>query len=183
MSVSSLFVSRVVAGASLVAGLLVAVPAWALQNPGNSPAAPAASGPSTAGRNGGGPGQGRPNGGPWEWWNDSDVRRELGLSPDKVQKIQDIYTTRSQLLKPTTDEFFKELSTLDALSRARTVDEGTFALQVNKVEYLRSKIGESRTVMLYRMSLVLSPEQHRKLIDIRNRRDRDRERERGSQPK
>jgi Spy/CpxP family protein refolding chaperone len=121
--------------------------------------------------------------GPWEWWNDSDIRRELGLSPDKVQKIQDIYTTRSQLLKPTIDDFTKELAALDALTKARTVDEGTFAAQVNKVEYLRSKIGESRTVMLYRMSLVLSPDQYRKLQDIRNRRDRDRERERGSQPK
>ena len=120
---------------------------------------------------------------PWEWWNDTEVRKELGLSPDKVQRIQDIYTQRSQTLKPIVEDFQKELAALDALTRARTVDEGTFAAQVTKVEDFRSKVAESRTVMLYKLYLLLSPDQYRKLLDIQDRRNRDRERGRGPQTK
>lgn len=119
--------------------------------------------------------------GPWEWWNDAKVQKELGLVPEKVWRINDIYTRRSEQLRPLRDEFTKELAMLDKVTRARTVDEATYTLQVTKVEGLRSELSKSRTVMLYSLFRELSPEQYRKLQDVRDRRERDRGR--GPQPK
>lgn len=107
---------------------------------------------------------------PWNWWNDAEVQKELGLSTEKVKRIDNIYTRRSEDLKPIGDEFLKQSGELEKMTRARVVDENTYSLQVMRVESARSKLSESRTVMLYRLSRELTPEQYKKLLDIRDRR-------------
>lgn len=119
--------------------------------------------------------------GPWEWWNDGEVQKELPLSADKVKLIDDIYKRRSENLKPIVDEFLKQSAELDKMTRARIVDESTYAVQVMRVESARSKLGESRTIMLYRLSRELTADQFRKLQDIRDRRFSSRGR--GPEPK
>ena len=49
------------------------------------------------------------------------------------------------------------------LTRERLVDESTYSLQVARVEALRRRLNESRTVMLYRIYQELTPEQYKKL--------------------
>jgi Spy/CpxP family protein refolding chaperone len=110
----------------------------------------------------------------WEWWNDAEVQKELGLAPDKVRKITDIYAARTAQTTPLREEFTREMAELDQITRARTVDETAYAVKVAKVEFLRSELNKSRTVMLYRLFRELSPEQYRKLQDIRDRRDQNR---------
>jgi hypothetical protein len=56
------------------------------------------------------------------------------------------------------------------MTRARVVDVDTYSVQVMRVESARSKLSESRTVMLYRLARELTPEQYRKLLEIRDRR-------------
>ena len=140
------------------------LPGWAFQ----ADSAVAAQSPS---RGGGSP-QGRSGQlmAPWDWWNDADVQRELGLAADKVQRINDIYTRRSEDLKPIVEEFVKQSAELEKMTRARLVDERTYSVQVMHVESARSELNKSRTVMLYRLTRELTPEQYKKLQDIRDRR-------------
>lgn len=121
--------------------------------------------PGASAANGRSGAQGR--GGGWEWWNDADVQRTLALSPDKVRRIHEIFTRRSDELRPMGDEFMRAFAELDKMTRARVVDEATYQLQVVRVEALRAELNKSRTVMLYRLTRELTPDQFKKLEDLR----------------
>lgn len=118
---------------------------------------------------------------PWEWWNDADVKKQLGLGDDRVKKIDDFYQARAKALQPFVDEFIKQSAELDKMTRAAVANEATYSLQVWRVESLRSKLSESRTMMLYRISQQLQPEQLKKLQDIIDARY-NRNRGRGPEP-
>jgi Spy/CpxP family protein refolding chaperone len=113
-----------------------------------------------------------PGPGNWEWWNDADVQRQIGLTPEKIASLDRHYRRRSKELAPVVKQWEQEWARLDAMTKAATVDESTYTLQVIAVEDLRSKISESRTVMIYRMFRELSPEQYRKLQEIFSNRRR-----------
>jgi Spy/CpxP family protein refolding chaperone len=126
-----------------------------------------------------GPGAGRrPPTGTWEWWNDADVQREVGLSAERVASINGFYQKRVKELKTVVERYIKEQTVLDQLTKSATVDEATYNAQVIQVESLRSELNRSRTVMLYRIYQQLQPEQYRKLQGIfeRNRERMERER-------
>jgi hypothetical protein len=55
----------------------------------------------------------------------------------------------------TYDDYRRNAPALEKMTQERTVDEGTFAAQVGKTQYLLSKLNESRTVMLYTIYMVL----------------------------
>jgi Spy/CpxP family protein refolding chaperone len=119
-------------------------------------------GPSPSGRGGGQSG--------WEWWNDADVQKELGLTAEKIHQIDDFYQARVKALKPVADEWMKQSKELDAMTKAALVEEPIYSIQVLRVEALRSRLSESRTMMLYRIYRILQPEQYKKLQDILDRR-------------
>lgn len=106
----------------------------------------------------------------FEWWNDPGVQRDLALSADKIKRINDLYGRRGQELRLIIHEYQKQAAELEKMTRERVVDESTFQLQVWKVEAARSRINETRLVMLYRFSRELTPEQNQKLQDILDRR-------------
>jgi Spy/CpxP family protein refolding chaperone len=103
------------------------------------------------------------------WWQVESIKKELGLSEDKASKIADIYQSRQKLLAPLAAEYEKETKALDKMTTDRTADDPTYSLQVWRVEALRSKLNESRLMMLYRMYRELQPEQYRKLQEISER--------------
>lgn len=111
----------------------------------------------------GGPGR---SSGWFEWWKDELVVKELQLSPAKARRIDQIFTDRTKRVASIADELPVEQKKLEQLVAERVVDESTFALQVGRVVYLRSRRDESRQVMLYRMYLELTPEQYTKLRGI-----------------
>lgn len=106
----------------------------------------------------------------WIWWKDAAAIKELSLAADKSRKIDAIYNTRQRELKHYVDEFLKQRDALEQMTRERVVDEDTYSLQVTHVEALRSKISESRTLMLYRMYRQLDPAQYQKLRELRDQR-------------
>lgn len=124
---------------------------------------------------GGGPGPGRP--GPngldapreWEWWKDDAAKRELGLTDKIAADIDSFYQRRQREIAPFVMEYLKQSEVLNQMSSERKVDEPTYAVQVSHVEALRTRLRESRTVMLYHIYLKLSPEQYKKLTEIRDR--------------
>lgn len=107
--------------------------------------------------------------GPWEWWNDGGVQKELGLSADKVKQIDEYFQRRNRDLKPLVDLLTREKQDLDRMTQAATTDESVYSLQVFRVESLAARLRESRTMMLYRMFRSLQPDQYKKLQDILDR--------------
>ena len=123
---------------------------------------PAGPGPQSSGR--GGPGPQGP------WWSDAAIKAEIGLTEEQSRRIKEIFEKREAEIKPLADMLGRESDRLDRMTRERTADELTYAVQVAKVESLYGRLRESRTMMIYRMFRELQPEQHQKLQEILARR-------------
>ena len=135
-----------------------------VSNPNTPPGKPGQPGSSTDNQRGGG----RPD--EWEWWNDTAVKKELGLTDAKSKEIDRIFQDRLRHARPFYDEYMKQRDEQDRMAKERLVDEGAFALQVARVDALRSELLKSRAVMVYRISRKLTAEQYKKLEEIRDRR-------------
>ena len=107
---------------------------------------------------------------PWEWWKDDVVKKELALTDSQARSITRLYEERARQMKPHSDEFQKQLEELDKMTRERTVDVATYSIQVTRVEALRTELSKTRTVMLYSIYRMLTPEQYQKLRQIRDQR-------------
>jgi Spy/CpxP family protein refolding chaperone len=105
----------------------------------------------------------------WSWWSDPDVRKELNLSDEKARKIETIFQARVKQVQPLVNDLNVELDNLNRMTEERVADESTYGLQVQKFESLNERFRESRTVMLYRMYRLLTPDQYKKLNEIRDR--------------
>ena len=105
-----------------------------------------------------------------EWWNDAEVQKELALTPDKIKRIDDLYSVRTRNLKPLVAEFVRQSAELEKMTEAAVTDESIYSLQVLRVEAMRSRLNESRTMMLYRIYRELAPDQYKKLLQIFERR-------------
>lgn len=114
--------------------------------------------------------QGRNESFAWEWWKDDAVKKELRLSDRQVRDISRIYDGRVREMKPISDEFQKQWELQNTMARERTVEVSLFAIQVNRVEALRTELNKTRTVMFYSIYRQLTPEQNALLQKIRDRR-------------
>ncbi len=108
----------------------------------------------------------------WPWWRDADVQRTVGLSADQVQRLDAIVKEREEALAPFIAEWRRQLEVLNQMARERQVSIEEFSIQASRVDSLYTKLTESRTIMLYRMSRELSDEQYAKLQEVRDRRSR-----------
>ena len=135
----------------------------AVASPQSQAAAPAQAQPNRPG-----PPPARPGSGGGDWWKDELVVKELQLIPSKARVIDRIVMDRTKRVEGIADELDAEIAKLEQMATER-VGESAFTSQVMKVSFLRSRIWESRQVMLYAMYQVLTPEQHKKLLEIRER--------------
>jgi Spy/CpxP family protein refolding chaperone len=139
--------------------LLIAVPAYADCQQDKRPA------PT-------GPQQPRP-----KFWQDPKLRQEIRITDQQSAAIEQIFSSSIQALR----DAHKELDALEAIL-SRTIQENaadvfTVSQQVDKVEAARSAYNKARTLMLYRMNLLLSPEQRAKVKEMNDRYEEQRRKE------
>lgn len=130
----------------------------------NQPATPR---PNNQGR--GGPEQQRNAPREWAWWNDVDIKKEIGLSEPLAKRIDDYYQKRQKALAPLVEQFNAQRDEVNTLVRERKISPELLEAKVLAVEALRSKLAESRTLMLYNFYLMLTPEQYEKLKVARDK--------------
>lgn len=106
----------------------------------------------------------------WEWWKDDAVRKEMKLSDRQAGQISRLYENRVRQLKPVWEEMERQRAILNKMSEERTVEVPVYAIQVGHVEGLRSELNKTRTIMLYEINKVLTPDQTQKLREILDRR-------------
>ena len=121
----------------------------------------------------------KPDDGPprWKWWLHPDTRKELRLTDQQSKKINEVWESTAPQLR----EKWHELEQFEE-SLAKTLKEYTAPVpvvqqQVEKIEKLRADNNATRTVMIYRMHLLLSPEQRIKVDEMRKRMDEERKRQ------
>jgi Spy/CpxP family protein refolding chaperone len=104
---------------------------------------------------------GRPSG-PTKWWADEKPRAELGISDQQSALIEQVW----QKSIPQLRELRQKLDDMEAVLSHMirdAVDEPSLIAEIDKVEAVRAEANKARTLMLYRMNRVLSPEQRDKL--------------------
>jgi Spy/CpxP family protein refolding chaperone len=106
----------------------------------------------------------------WEWWKDEAVKKEMQLTPEQLRNISNLYDRRVRDMKPMDEAYQKERKELDKMSSERLVEVSVYSIQVSRVEALRTELFKTRTVMLYQIHRMLTPEQIKKLDEIRDRR-------------
>jgi Spy/CpxP family protein refolding chaperone len=112
-----------------------------------------------------------------KFWQDTKLRQEIGITDQQSVALEQIFASSYPSLR----EAKRDLDTLEAML-SRTIDENTADLiivsqQVDKVEAARSAYNKARTVMLYRMNLLLSREQRTKVKAMYDRFEEQRRRD------
>jgi Spy/CpxP family protein refolding chaperone len=105
----------------------------------------------------------------WKWWLYD--RAELAISDKQSAEIDKIFESTMPQQRAKREELERMEAVLQTMTTENKADVSAVAQQADKVESLRAEMGKTRTVMLYRMNLLLSPEQRVKvkaLIDKRN---------------
>ncbi|HVT48572.1 MAG TPA: hypothetical protein VHD57_12335 [Vicinamibacterales bacterium] len=119
----------------------------------------------------------------WKWWDDPEVKQALDLTDAKSKKIETMYQDRLHEAQPWVDEFLRQNAKLQHMTADRVADEETYRVQVSRVESLRARLIESRTVMIYQFFRELTPDQYKKLQDITDRKFHSGDRGRGPDPR
>jgi Spy/CpxP family protein refolding chaperone len=79
-------------------------------------------------------------------------------------------------MKSSYEELGRREKDLSALVSGPDTTEADVVRQVEQVEVVRGELNKIRTVMLYRMHRILTPEQRVKLDELRRQRERERSR-------
>ncbi len=108
------------------------------------------------------------------WWKAPDTRAELGISDKQSKDIDDIFQETLPGLRAAKDELDKLDEAVTKLMKEGTADASVVARQVAQAEQARASLTTKRTVMLYRMHRLLSPEQRAKLDAMFERREAER---------
>ena len=99
----------------------------------------------------------------YKWWQSDRVKAELGLTPDQVTELEGVFQALLPRLtsgKEVVDRLEKQLSDLIADG---TATEAEVIKLIDQVEGARGNLGKARTLMMYRMHRILTPEQRVKI--------------------
>jgi Spy/CpxP family protein refolding chaperone len=108
------------------------------------------------------------------WWKAEETRAELGISDKQSKDIDDIFQATLPSLRAAKDELDKLDEAVGRLIKEGAADIAVVARQVGQAEQARANLTTKRTVMLYQMHRLLTPEQRAKLDAMFARREAER---------
>ena len=118
----------------------------------------------------------------WKWWLYD--RTELAITDQQSREINQIFESNIPKLRETRQEMDRAEEELSRTIKEHKADIAQISLLVDRLEGARSQNSKIRTLMLYRMHLLLSADQRAKLEVLRARqeaarRERDRQQPQG----
>jgi Spy/CpxP family protein refolding chaperone len=108
------------------------------------------------------------------WWIAADTRADLGITDKQSKDIDDIFQATLPSLRAAKEELDKLDDAVASLIKEGTADIAVVTRQVGQAEQARANLTTKRTVMLYRMHRLLTPEQRTKLDALFARREAER---------
>jgi Spy/CpxP family protein refolding chaperone len=118
-----------------------------------------------------------------KWWSAERHRRELALTAEQSQRLEQIYQATVPKLRSAKKELDRqELQFSELMKRDSPPPENEVMAAIERLEAARSGLGRLRTLMLYQMRRVLTPEQRAKLEAEHQQNERDHSRNRGGRP-
>ena len=108
---------------------------------------------------------------PFKWWQDEKSKVKVGLTDEQAARIEGIFQASGQKMRPAYEEFSRQENLLSALIEKADATEVEVMRQADQVESLRAELGKARTLMLFRVDRVLTPEQRVRLKELHNSRE------------
>jgi Spy/CpxP family protein refolding chaperone len=100
---------------------------------------------------------------PYKWWLSPEGKKEFGISEPQSKELEAQFQQMLPTLRANKSELDKQEKTLNQLLGNASSSEPTVAQAIDRVEAARSALSRTRTLMLYRMYRLLSPEQRAKV--------------------
>lgn len=100
---------------------------------------------------------------PSKWWQNPACKSRVGLSEAQTTEIERIFQSVREELWAEKRELERQEAALSRLLADRDADEAVVVRTIDRVEAARSALAKTRTLMLYRMHRLLSPEQRIRL--------------------
>ena len=100
---------------------------------------------------------------PSKWWQSPVCKSRVGLTEAQTVEIERIFQSVRDELRAEKAELEKQEAALSRLLAESNGDEAVVVRTVDRVEAARSALAKTRTLMLYRMHRLLSPEQRARL--------------------
>ena len=100
---------------------------------------------------------------PSKWWQSPVCKSRVGLTATQTAEIERIFQSVRDELRAEKAELEKQEAALSRLLAESNDDEAVVVRTVDRVEAARSALAKTRTLMLYRMHRLLSPEQRARL--------------------
>ena len=104
-----------------------------------------------------------------KFWRRDKVRHRLKLTDDEIERLEDVLARNRQPLEDMEADVKKKRAALDALLGDDRTAEATILAQVDQIEQARARLGKARVAMLLEMRRVLTPEQRRQLVQLREK--------------
>lgn len=111
------------------------------------------------------------------WWQDEQFKTELGLTEQQSASVEATFQSAIPKLKAAKTQLDSLEAELSRMIRERTADEAVVSAQIDKVEAARTELSKNRTLMLYRIHRILTPEQNTKLQAMHDRWEKERGRD------
>ena len=103
---------------------------------------------------------------PGKWWrNDPELIRALSLTPQQVDRIEDIFEGYRERLLDLQHDLRKKALDLEHMLEANSLDEPRIESQVTAVEQARAELAKQRLMMIVKIRGQLKPEQWHVLRD------------------
>jgi Spy/CpxP family protein refolding chaperone len=100
---------------------------------------------------------------PYKWWLSPEGKKEFGISEQQSKELEAQFQQMLPTLRANKSELDKQEKTLNQLLSNAASSEPTVAQAIDRVEAARSALSRTRTLMLYRMYRLLTPEQRAKV--------------------
>jgi Spy/CpxP family protein refolding chaperone len=113
---------------------------------------------------------------PYKWWQDDKSRTQLGLTTEQATRIEELFQAVMPKLRTSYEELDRRETQLSALIEKAETTEAEVVRQADQVEAMRGELRKARTLMLFRIRRVLTPEQRVKLKEMHDGRERVRSR-------
>jgi Spy/CpxP family protein refolding chaperone len=115
-------------------------------------------------------GQGRMHG---RWWNDPKLAQQIGLTADQQKKMDDIMQQHRLKLIDLNANLQKQETIMQPLMEADQPDEGKILAQIDAIAQARAELEKGNARMLLGIRQVLTPDQWKKLKELRADRARN----------
>jgi Spy/CpxP family protein refolding chaperone len=106
------------------------------------------------------------------WWQSESMKLELGLTADQSARIDEIFQSTLPELRAAKGRLDALQAELSRTLADEAANETMVAREIDQVEVARSALSKLRTLMLFRMHRVLTPQQRLKMTSLHDRGDR-----------